>query len=383
MKASGWKTVVFGEVVRLEQGLCFNKKTNHLMADKGIPLLRIADLINNTQTKFVDAERVPPRFIANPQDIIFSRTGQVGLVFKGRVGVVHNNCFRVIPTEGIERDYLYWYLRQPAVIARARALAGGAAQPDLGHDAFKSIAFSYPTPHTQRRIAAVLSAYDDLIENCERRIRVLDEMARALYREWFVLFRYPGHENTPLVDSALGRIPQGWGVTKVAELVSRLASGIVRRENAVFASGAVPVVDQSTNEVLGFHDDEPDHIASANDPIAIFGDHTCKMQLLFEPFSVGPNVVPFRAVEGLPLQYLYRLVRGLVHTQEYKRHWSVLMAKEVVVADPAIAARYSMVVQAFSALSESLRKTARALRGSRDLLLPRLLSGQLSVEDAA
>jgi len=96
---SQWTTVTFGEVVRLEQGLCFNKKTNHLMAETGIPLLRIADLVNNTQTKFVDEERVPKKFIANPQDIIYSRTGQVGLVFKGKVGVVHNNCFRVIPKE--------------------------------------------------------------------------------------------------------------------------------------------------------------------------------------------------------------------------------------------------------------------------------------------
>jgi type I restriction enzyme S subunit len=144
------------------------------MAETGIPLLRIADLINNTRTKFVDAEKVPKRFIANPQDIIYSRTGQVGLVFKGKIGVVHNNCFRIVPQDGIERDYVYWYLRQPSVIEQARSLAGGAAQPDLGHNAFKSIAFTYPEPKAQRRIACILSAYDDLIENSQRRIRILE-----------------------------------------------------------------------------------------------------------------------------------------------------------------------------------------------------------------
>ena len=89
--ATRWKTVTFGDVVRLEQGLCFNKKTNHLMAETGMPLLRIGDLKNGTETKFVNAERVPPKYIACPKDIIYSRTGQVGLVFKGRTGVVHND----------------------------------------------------------------------------------------------------------------------------------------------------------------------------------------------------------------------------------------------------------------------------------------------------
>ena len=118
-----WTTVTFGDVVTLAQGLCFNAKTNHLMAETGIPLLRIADLINNTQTKFVDAERVPKKYVSNPQDIIYTRTGQVGLVFKGKVGVVHNNCFRVIPQDGVEANYVYWYLRQPSVI-ESRVMLG-------------------------------------------------------------------------------------------------------------------------------------------------------------------------------------------------------------------------------------------------------------------
>ena len=64
----------------------------------------------------------------------------------------------------------------------------------------------------QRRIAGILSAYDDLIENNQRRIKILEEMARSLYREWFVNFRFPGHEKVPLVDSPLGTIPKGWEV---------------------------------------------------------------------------------------------------------------------------------------------------------------------------
>ncbi len=71
------------------------------------------------------------------------------------------------------------------------------------------LAIPIPPLSTQRKIAAILSAYDDLIENNNRRIKILEEMAQRIYREWFVDFRYPGHENVPLVDSELGPIPEG------------------------------------------------------------------------------------------------------------------------------------------------------------------------------
>jgi type I restriction enzyme S subunit len=77
-----------------------------------------------------------------------------------------------------------------------------------------------PSLNTQRKIAAILSAYDDLIENNNRRIKLLEEMAQRIYREWFVDFRYPGHENVPLVKSELGLIPEGWRLTSLSEIVS-------------------------------------------------------------------------------------------------------------------------------------------------------------------
>jgi type I restriction enzyme S subunit len=116
IEQNNWTRATFGDVVELKQGLCFNKKSNHLMADEGMPILRITDLINGTEAKYVDADKVPVRYVAKTDDIIFTRTGQVGLVFRGRTGVVHNNCFRVIPIKHVSRDYVYWYLKQPAVV---------------------------------------------------------------------------------------------------------------------------------------------------------------------------------------------------------------------------------------------------------------------------
>lgn len=211
-----WNEVLFGSIVDLRQGMAFNKKNNHLIVEKGIPLLRIVDLNDGTETKFVNEELAPTQFIAKKDDIIYSRTGvHLGLVYTNREGIVHNNCFRVIPKDDlIDKKYLYWYLKQPKIIEEARSKAGGSAQPDLNHGAFKSIIFKYPSSlEEQKKIADILSAYDDLIENNLKRIKLLEEAAQNIYKEWFVNFRFPNHENT-LIDNNTG-LPEGWSKDKV------------------------------------------------------------------------------------------------------------------------------------------------------------------------
>ena len=259
-------------------------------------------------------------------------------------------------------------------------ISHGATQDNLSLDKLLSFDFLVPPLPIQRRIAGILSAYDELIENSQRRIKILESMARALYREWFVHFRFPGYENVPLVPSSMGQIPQGWEVKLVKDILARRAAGTVYRDADVKPEGAVPVLDQSTNELLGFHESEADHIASPESPLAIFGDHTCKMQLLIEPFSIGPNVVPFAGGNGLPSTYVFYAVNSLVQTQEYKRHWSPLNAKEIVVADNKTAQQFATLVQQMLIEQATLRKVTRNLRRTRDLLLPRLLSGQLDME---
>jgi type I restriction enzyme S subunit len=115
-------------------------------------------------------------------------------------------------------------------------------------------------------------------------------------------------------------------------------------------------------------------------PMAIFGDHTCKMQLLIEPFSVGPNVVPFAAGRELPTAYVFFAVSSLVQTQEYKRHWIPLNAKEVIVADLVLAQRFASLIQPMLVEQATIRKAIRNFRRTRDLLLPRLLSGQVELK---
>jgi len=379
------------------------------MAETGIPLLRIADLINNKQTKFVNAERVPKKFVASPQDIIYTRTGQVGLVFKGKVGVVHNNCFRVIPQGGIEPDYVYWYLRQPSVIEKARSLAGGAAQPDLGHNAFKSILFTYPEPPAQRRIAGILSAYDELIENCQRRIRILEEMARALYREWFVHFRFPDHEKVPFVHSTLVPIPRGWRVTTLGEELAELESGKRPKGGIRDVIDGVPSIGAENIDGIGSHDfssekfvpreffDRMNKGVVRDRDVAIYKDgaYIGKSSYFRDGFPhaeccVNEHVFLLRTKnDRLTQNALYLWLRELDTLQAIRAtnanaaqpgiNQQSIGGLELVVPDANVADQFDQLVEAILAALINHAKRVQNLRRTRDLLLPRLLSGQPNV----
>ena len=389
--ATKWTTVTFGEVVTLAQGLCFNAKSNHLMAKTGIPLLRIADLINNTQTKFVDAERVPKKYISNPNDIIYTRTGQVGLVFKGKVGVVHNNCFRVIPQDGVEADYVYWYLTQPSVIEKARSLASGAAQPDLGHDAFKSISFIYPEPSVQRRIGAILSAYDELMENSQRRIRLLEAMARALYREWFVYFRFPGHETHPRVASPLGDIPQGWEIALLASLVD-FAKG---RKPAETRPEPLPgdvkllLIDSLHGGEAVFTAPVKLVLAETRDTIMVMdGASSCEVTI-GSSGAVGSTLGRFRTTQPdrFSPHTLYRFLEAKAEEFKSKNigaaiphaNKDYILTQSVALPPKAITASFNAHIEPIQCAIETLKLQIQNLRRMRDLLLPRLLSGQIEI----
>jgi type I restriction enzyme S subunit len=395
MAAAEQKTL--GEIADFMNGGAWSQTE---YSDEGVSVVRVTDIKGET-VDLAECKYLPQallekyaRHLLQPGDLVICTVGshptQPGSVV-GRAAVIppsaqgsllNQNAVRIRSAlNDVDQEWLGYLGRSKPfheyIISCAR---GSANQVRMAIGLLKEMPVEVPPLTTQRHIAGILSAYDELIENCQRRIKILETMARGLYREWFVHFRFPGHENVPLVPSSMGQIPQGWEVKAVKDILARRAAGTMYRDSELKQEGEIAVIDQSTNELLGFHDNCADHTASPESPLAIFGDHTCKMQLLIEPFSVGPNVVPFAADKGLPTAYVFYAVSSLVQTQEYKRHWSPLNAKEIVVADKMIAQRFASLIQPILIEQTTLRKVTRNLRRTRDLLLPRLLSGQIDVE---
>lgn len=236
---SEWKKCRIGDLVTLRQGFAINAKSKHYISKErtSLALLRIADMKSGSREIFI-REDIPQNFIARAEDIVYTRTGNVGLVFRNNNGVVHNNCFTVTPNDekSLSRDFLYYLLQSKYFFEKANSLARGAAQPDLPHSLFNSIEISYPELDCQHRIATILSRYDSLIENYQKQIRLLEEVAQRLYKEWFVDLHFPGHENTKIVDG----VPEGWEKANLETLVEFKRGKTITKKEAI--EGRIPVV---------------------------------------------------------------------------------------------------------------------------------------------
>jgi type I restriction enzyme S subunit len=245
----------------------------------------------------------------------------------------------------------------------------------------RQIRLPLPPLTTQRRIAGILSAYDELIENNQRRIRILEDMARSLYREWFVHFRYPGHESAPLVDSPLGQIPQEWEVRKIAELLAKVSrQGKIKTQDYLQA-GELPVIDQG-RELVGGYTNDADVEYSGELPVILFGDHTRILKFIDFPFACGADGTQLLRSNDvrMPVSLFYYTLSAIELSDfAYARHFKFLKEELVVVPIAEIATAFSERVDPIKRQVRVLQQQSDNLRRTRDLLLPRLLSGQVEL----
>jgi len=244
----------------------------------------------------------------------------------------------------------------------------------LNQDLIRQFSIPYPPLPVQRRIASILSAYDELIENCQRRITILEEMARALYREWFVHFRFPGHESVPRVPSSLGEIPQGWEVKKVGDVLELNYGKALKQENR--SGGTVPVYGSSG--MVGRHSA---HLVKGPGIIVGRKGNVGSVFWCAEDFYVIDTA--YFVTSMLPLRYLFYVlptlnfidsdaaVPGLSRNQAY--------ALEILVPPTSLLEKFCSLENALERQASALQRQIQNLRRTRDLLLPRLLSGQIEI----
>ncbi len=405
----GWSSFKLGEVVDLKQGFALNKKSHHYLAEdnKGLPLLKISDLINDTETLFVN-HSIPQQFIVTPSEIIYSRTGQVGLAFMGKTGVIYNNCFKVIPREKVHSVFLFQWLKNPFVRKTISSLATGSAQPDLNHGAFKSVKINLPPLPTQRKIATILSAYDDLIENNLKRIKLLEEKAQLTYEEWFVRMKFPGHESARF-DEETG-LPEGWEKKRVRDTTIVVGDGNYSSKyprSKDFISEGVPffstremnngrlsiegvkrISPAQHNTLLKGHLVDGDIILSTRGSIG----KVAFVDKAFEGSNINAQLVLFRC-DNLSI-YNSFLYYQLSNTNSYKMLINVgtgtaqpqlpiktLHLFEILQPNPVIQQEFHKAVYAQMKIAAALSNQNQLLKEARDILLPRLMMGMIDVDE--
>lgn len=182
-------------------------------------------------------------------------------------------------------------------------------------------------------------------------------------------------------DSELGEIPEGWSVNKIEDLIQRISVGKRYSQKTVFESGSIPVLDQGKSGIIGYHNDEPGLKASEDDPVIVFANHTCYMRLVMHDFSAIQNVLPFKGKE-LNIYWIYLATLGKQKFTEYKGHWPDFVIKEVVTPNDIIASHFGSIVKNLFITQFHNEQQSASLSNIRDTLLPKLLSGELSLAAA-
>lgn len=313
-------------------------------------------------------------------DLVFSIIGSIGspyMVEEGDVFGLSSSVAILRPDkEKINNKYLYYWILGDIFQEYIKNIKSGVAQGFLSLGMVKKLYVSMQPLSTQKKIADVLSTYDELIENNNRRIEILEKTAEEIYKEWFVRMRFPGHENTKFIKG----IPEGWEVKRVGDLLNRLQAGHFYKEEELLEEGEVIVIDQSTKKYMGFHNEEPTHIADIDNPIILFGDHSCKMLVMSRKFSLGENIVPFISNYNHPVLFLYYSLKGLIQTEEYKRHWKELINKKIFYPQICLQEKFRDTIKDNINMIEKYKEQNQNLIKQRDLLLPRLMNGTIEVK---
>ena len=287
-------------------------------------------------------------------------------------------CKRLRPlTDKVYPHFIGYYLRTPYFRSNFTKVASLITRASLRNEDLLRFSIELPPIYKQKKIAKILYSYDNLIENNNKRIKLLEQMAENLYKEWFVRFRFPGYEHVEFESG----IPKGWEVKKINNCVKRLPFNRLYKRNELESEGKVIVIDQSSAEFLGYHNDEPSHCASIDKPVLLFGDHSCKFVLMIRAFSLGENVVPFISENENKLNdyYLFYAVHKIIVTEEYKRHWSRFTGMKILVPDYELQIVFADFIKPIIQEQNNLWNEIQILIKQRDMLLPRLMSGKIEV----
>lgn len=257
-----------------------------------------------------------------------------------------------------------------------------------------------PSLNTQQRIADILSAYDKLIENSQRRIKILEAMARGLYREWFVHFRFPGHKNLPRVASALGEIPEGWKVKKIEDLGKVITGKTPSKANAAYFGEDVPFLktpDMHGNMfILGTNEYLSDFGAASQAKKTLPAGSICVscigtigvVSITTAKCQTNQQINSVVLEDPISREFLFLRLQDAKQTLENLGSNGATMGNvnkgkfetlEIVSPPTVLLTRYHQFAKPIFSQILALAGKMENLRRTRDLLLPRLLSGQIEV----
>lgn len=378
-----WYQVTLGDIADFSNGINFDKTAYA----PGVKLIGVSNFGNRFAPDYdelaeVKTEAVRQGDYLKDGDIVFVRSnGNKELV--GRCMLIKDIptpttfsgfciCARIRDVR--EHDPVYWTYHFKNGEFR-KTMAGsvvGANIQNLSQGRLSTYQTTVPDISTQKRIAGILSAYDDLIENNRKQIKLMEEAAQRLYKEWFVDLRFPGHETTPIVDG----VPEGWSNAVVTDLLE-IKYG---KDHKTLEDGNIPVygsggIMRRVNKIL--HTGESVLIprkGSLNNILLVSGDFWT-IDTMFFSIPRRPNVAKYVYLFLSGVDMYAMNIGAAVPSMTVK----VLDGMKVLCPSPEILEQFEKIVEPYYSMIELLKNKNEALSESRNLLIPKLMSGEIEV----
>ena len=399
-----WEMKRIGEVCDVIPGFAFKSKD---LGETGIPVVKIGNITDDYRVDIDSIQYLPEnlikemheKFMLANDDIVIAMTGATA----GKVGRIRcpkeqvlllNQRIAKFKPGNINPDFFWSAISTPRYRTIFYGLGGGAAQPNMSGAQIEDVKIPYPPPTVQDRIASILSAYDDLIENNRRRIQLLEQSARLLYKEWFVHLRFPGHEHVKINNG----VPEGWETKMIGDVADA--------NEQSYSKGGLPetinyidISSVSQGRILSKTDLYSSEAPGRARRRARHGDtiwsnvrpNLRAYSLVLDPekkdvFSTGFTVLTAKTV---PFTYLYQFlttdnfVSYLVNHTTGASYPAVrpkdFEKAEILIPTEPLLDQFHQIVEPNYCLISSLARENRVLTMARDLLLPRLINGEISV----
>jgi type I restriction enzyme S subunit len=330
-------------------------------------------------------------------DILITTEAPLGEVAQLRTPERVALAQRVILLRGnpklIDQQYYFHGLKSPFVQSELASRATGTTVLGIKQSELRQVRIPHWPLRVQRKIGSILSAYDDLIENNERRIRILEELARLLYREWFVHFRFPGHERVKLVESAVGTVPEGWEVKRLGEVCSLVMGQSPRSEFYNTDGRGLPFHQGVTDFGPRFPRERvyctvTSRLAESGDILFSVRAPVGRINIADKRIVIGRGLSAIRSLNDAQW-FLFRQLKDKFREEDTMGGGTIFKAVtkadmeriELLCPPDAAVARFEGLAGPMEHLIGVLTKKNDNLRETRDLLLPKLVSGEIAVHD--
>lgn len=325
------------------------------------------------------------------------KIAQVKCETKMAFGSTELFVFRGVPGK-TNNDYVYYLMSLEYIrLQAANSMTGASGRQRADLKFIKKIEWEFPSVNDQERIAKALSSYDNLIENNNKRIKILEQMAENLYKEWFVRFRFPGYENAEFVDG----LPKGWSRNKLKTYYNTSSGGTPSRSiSSYYENGSIPWVktgEITDTIILGTEEyiteDAVKHssakkIASGSLLMAMYGVNIGQLGIVAKEMTCNQAACVFSEKRAFSSRFYlfyylksireYLLLIGFGAAQQNLSQELIQNIRIVMPTDGIVMAFEQKIGVMYDEIQSLLEKNANLVK-QRDLLLPRLMNGKLSV----